>query len=230
MRSLRTKLCAHPALPLALPFVLYIAFLVLEGVARKSFPASAPFDTRLIYPCKVACVALLLVYFWRRYGELATFGLRLHEVLWSVVAGMGVFLLWISLDHGWMSFGRSAGYDPSNLSGDIDWSLALPRLLGATVVVPVMEELFWRSLVLRWIAHPEFMDVPPARVGLRALLICSALFGAGHTLWLAGIVAGLAYGVLYMKSTNLWAPVLAHATTNGLLGLWVLHTGQWSFW
>jgi len=96
--------------------------------------------------------------------------------------------------------------------------------------VPVMEELFWRSFMLRWLAHPEFTGVSPARAGLRALLISSVMFGAEHTLWLAGIVAGLAYGALYMQSKNLWAPVVAHATTNGMLGLWVLHTGQWSFW
>jgi CAAX prenyl protease-like protein len=230
MCSLRIQLREHPALPKALPFALYITFLLLEGLVTKSSSASVPFDSRLIYPCKVACVALLLVFFWRHYEEFAKFSLRPQERLRSIAVGIGVFLLWISLDHGWMSFGHSAGYDPRNLSGDIDWSLALPRLLGAVVVVPVMEELFWRSFVLRWIAHPKFIDVSPARVGLRALLISSVLFGAEHTLWLAGIVAGLAYGWLYMKSNNLWAPVLAHATTNGMLGLWVLHTGQWRFW
>lgn len=230
MRALSTQLCEHPALPRMLPFVLYLSFLVLEGVVSMSSPASALFDTRLIYPCKVACVALLLVFFWRCYGELAKFSLQLHEVLWSVVAGIGVFLLWINLDHGWMSVGHAAGYDPRNLSGDVDWSLALPRLLGAALVVPVMEELFWRSFVLRWIADPQFIRVSPAHVGLRALLISSVLFGVEHTLWLAGIVAGLVYGWLYMKIKNLWAPVLAHATTNGMLGVWVLHTGQWSFW
>lgn len=230
MSPLRAQLYRHPALPMALPFALYMAFLVVEGVFGDSISASALFDHRLIYPCKAACVVLLLAFFWSRYDELAKFSLRPHEVAWSVVVGMGVFLLWTNLDLGWTSFGHSAGYDPRSLSGDIDWSLALPRLLGAAVVVPVMEELFWRSFVLRWIAHPEFAAVTPARAGLRALLISSVLFGAEHTLWLAGIVAGLAYGWLYMRSNNLWVPVLAHATTNGMLGLWVLHTGQWSFW
>jgi CAAX prenyl protease-like protein len=51
-----------------------------------------------------------------------------------------------------------------------------------------------------------------------------------HSLWAAGILAGLAYGWLYMKTNNLWVPILAHAVTNGMLGLWVLHTGQWTFW
>jgi uncharacterized protein len=230
MRSLPTQLGEYPAWPWVLPFALYMAFLALEGFVGKSLSNAVSFDARLIYPCKVACVALLLAFLWRRYGELAKFSLRLHDVLWSAVVGIGVFMLWINLNFGWMSLGHVAGYDPRNLSGDIVWLLALPRLLGAALVVPVMEELFWRSFVLRWVAHPKFVDVSPAQVGLRALLISSVLFGSAHTLWLAGIVAGLAYGGLYMKSRNLWAPILAHATTNGLLGLWVIHTGQWDFW
>src|SRR5208282_4487634 len=113
MRALRTQFCEHPAMPKVLPFLLYMAFLVLETVAGKVFS----FDTRLVYPCKVVCVALLLVYFWRRYEDLAKFNMRLHEVLWSLLVGIGVFLLWISLDQGWMILGHSAGYDPRNPAG-----------------------------------------------------------------------------------------------------------------
>lgn len=228
MRSLCKQLYGHPALPRALPFILYIALLALADVLGQS--ASAAYDVRLIYPCKVACVALLLVFFWQRYGELTRFSLQLPQILWSLITGVAVFLIWINLDQAWMSFGHSAGFDPRKLSGAIDWSLALPRFLGAALVVPVMEELFWRSLVMRWIDHPDFLNLSPAHIGLRALLVSSVLFGLEHTLWLSGVTAGLAYGWLYMKSKNLWAPVLAHATTNGLLGLWVLQTGQWSFW
>lgn len=213
--------------------MLYIAFLALESAASQSLKNTsipALFDARLIYPCKVLSIALLPLVFGWRYEELAKFSLQLREVLWSIVVGGGVFLLWIYLDQEWMRLGQSTGYDPRNLSGAIDWSLALPRLLGAVLVVPVMEELFWRSFIMRWIKYPEFLKAAPVRIGLRALLISSVMFGLGHSLWLAGIIAGLAYGWLYVKSQSLWAPVLAHATTNGLLGLWVLQTGQWSFW
>jgi len=223
------RICRHPALPMAIPFILYIAFLVLErSIAHGA--QSGGYDVRLIYPCKVTCVALLLGFFWRRYGELARCDLKLHQIMWSVVTGVVVFLLWISLDQAWMSFGHSTGFDPRKLSGAIDWSLALPRWLGAVLVVPVMEELFWRSFLMRWIDQPDFLNLPPPHVGWRALLISSILFGLEHSLWLSGMVAGLVYGWLYIKSRTLWAPVLAHAMTNGLLGLWVIKTGQWSFW
>lgn len=213
--------------------MLYLVFLALESAVSQSLKntfTTSLFDARLIYPCKVLSVALLLLVFRGCYEELAKFSMQLRDVLWSVGVGGGVFLLWINLDHGWMSLGQSTGYDPRNLSGAIDWSLALPRLMGATLVVPIMEELFWHSFMMRWIDYPEFLKVSPVRIGLRALLISSVMFGLGHNLWLAGIIAGLAYGWLYVKSQSLWTPVLAHVTTNGLLGLWVLQTGQWSFW
>jgi CAAX prenyl protease-like protein len=93
-----------------------------------------------------------------------------------------------------------------------------------------MEELFWRSFLMRWVASPDFETVEPARAGLKAFIITVVLFGFEHNLWLAGIVAGIAYTLLYMRYRTLWSPILAHAVTNGLLGLWVVHTGSWAFW
>ena len=51
-----------------------------------------------------------------------------------------------------------------------------------------------------------------------------------HTLWLAAILAGLAYALLYRWSGRLWTAVIAHAVTNGLLGLWVIASHRWEFW
>jgi CAAX prenyl protease-like protein len=51
-----------------------------------------------------------------------------------------------------------------------------------------------------------------------------------HTLWLAAIIAGLAYAWLYIRTGKLWVAVLAHAVTNGLLGAWVVFTGNWGYW
>jgi CAAX protease family protein len=103
-------------------------------------------------------------------------------------------------------------------------------LAGAVLVVPVMEELFWRSFAMRWIQDHDFLAVPPSRVGLKALGIGAVLFGLEHHLWFAGILAGLAYGWLYLRTGNLWVPILSHAVTNGLLGAWVLYTRSWEFW
>jgi CAAX prenyl protease-like protein len=93
-----------------------------------------------------------------------------------------------------------------------------------------MEELFWRSFLLRWVDRSDFMRLDPRTLSLRALVYCAIPFGLEHNLWFAGILAGLAYGLLYRRTGTLWAPVLAHALTNLLLGLWVVRTGNWQFW
>jgi CAAX prenyl protease-like protein len=56
------------------------------------------------------------------------------------------------------------------------------------------------------------------------------VFTLAHTLWLGAVVAGLAYAWLYWRTGKLWVPVIAHAVTNGVLGVWVVMTGNWAFW
>jgi len=68
------------------------------------------------------------------------------------------------------------------------------------------------------------------RVSAMAVALSSALFALEHSLWLAGLIAGLAYAGLYITTNNLRAPVLAHAVTNAILGLWIVATGSWHLW
>jgi CAAX prenyl protease-like protein len=63
-----------------------------------------------------------------------------------------------------------------------------------------------------------------------AVALTTGLFAVEHSLWVAGLMAGLAYAGLYMTTNNLRAPVLAHAVTNAILGLWILTTGSWHLW
>jgi CAAX prenyl protease-like protein len=93
-----------------------------------------------------------------------------------------------------------------------------------------MEELFWRSFLMRWIERAQFEAVPPRQVGFRAVMLSTFVFMLAHTLWLAAILAGVAYALLYIRSGKLWTAVLAHAVTNGALGIWVVATRNWQFW
>lgn len=210
-----------------LPFALYMAFLAIEGVAADLAPG---LDVRWLYPAKIAAVVAVLGYYRSVYSELFSRPGWLWTGLVAPLLGLVVFVLWINMDFGWMNLGGAAGFDPRNAAGAFDWPLVLFRITGAALVVPLMEELFWRSFLLRWIQQPRFLDLAPVQIGLRAILISSTLFGLEHSLWLAGIVAGVAYAWLYRASGNLWAPIVAHATTNLVLGLWVLNTGAWQFW
>lgn len=211
-----------------LPFGLYILLLVLEGMLPDWVP---DFDVRWLYPVKAGLVALALVVLWRHYTELKSWSLSFGHVFLSLAVGLLVLVLWVNLDAGWMLMGEMGkGYNPTQETGQIDWMLVAFRIAGAALVVPIMEELFWRSFLQRWVQNPDFLALNPAQIGLKALLIASALFAIEHVQWLAGLIAGLAYGWLYIRTRNLWAPILAHAVTNGGLGIYVVTTGQWSFW
>lgn len=206
------------------PFAAFMALLALRG--------AAPFDARWLYGVTVLVVGGLLVWWWREYGELARQNLPLpRDLALSVAVGAAVFGLWIVLDAPWMTLGEpAAAFVPLNAHGELDWPLVAVRWVGAALVVPVMEELFWRSFLMRWVERPQWETVSPQRVGLRAVVLSTFVFMLAHTLWLAAIVAGLAYAWLYVRTGTLWAPVIAHAVTNGVLGAWVVATRQWQFW
>lgn len=219
-----------PLLVRVLPFALYIA--LLAGTPGLSVQIDGWGDPRWLYGVRSLLVASLLILFWRHFSELRGQAQpALPEMGLALGVGLLVLLLWLLLADGVFVLGRpGSGFVPLRPDGALDWPLSLLRLTGSAVVVPVMEELFWRSFLMRWLAARDFANFPPARVGWRALLLSSVVFGFEHAQWLAGILAGLAYGWLYMRSGNLWTAVIAHSTTNFLLGVWVLSTGSWHYW
>jgi len=228
---------SQPVLARGLPFAIYIAFLVIAS-SPPAFPPGSkltpglPVDLRWLYAVQIALVIGALVFYRHEYLELAApSSVRIADWGLSLLIGVLVFVLWINLDNGWMTIGEArTGFVPTNDADGIVWPLLFVRIFGAAAVVPVMEELFWRSLVQRWIDQKDFLALAPAAGSLRALLLTSVVFGFEHGLWLAGITSGLAYGWLYRRSGSLWPPIVAHSLTNLLLGVWVVNTGQWQFW
>lgn len=208
------------------PFIFYIAIMALSGLL-----ADFGIDVRWTYTIRAGGTALLLLYLRKHYIELKwPPSLSLNTILVSVLMGLLVFLLWINLDQPWMIIGAASGFDPRTADGELNYLMVAFRLAGGALVVPVMEELFWRSFIMRWIDRADFSALSPVNISTKALFISSILFASEHSYWFAGLVAGLVYGLLYIRTQNLWAPVIAHAVTNGVLGVWVLYTGHWNYW
>ena len=218
------------ALPRVLPFFTYLFFILIADVLI--WAGYAQEQLRYLYVVKIGVVLALLWIYRRHYTELAWPGPALmgwRAIVWAVLAGIVVLVLWLNLGASWMVIGESAGFDPRSGNG-YDWPLLVARIAGAALVVPVMEELFWRSFLLRWLQSPNFLAVEPSLLRFRYILMTAILFGFEHNLWFAGILAGLAYGWLYVRFRTLWSAIIAHGVTNGLLGVWVLMTGQWAYW
>jgi CAAX protease family protein len=224
----------HPGFTRSLPFALFILLLAIElswGTLQTIIPGLESVDKRWLYAVKSGLAALALIWLWPRYDELKPFPKRASDWLTAIFIGLLIFVLWINLTQPWALLGdMGKGFEPLQPDGRFDFLLAGIRLGGSALVVPVIEELFWRSFIMRWIDKPDFLSLQPQRVSAKGLLLSSALFAVEHNQWFAGFIAGLAYGWLYKKTGKLWLSIVAHAITNGVLGIWVLNTGSWQFW
>ena len=69
------------------------------------------------------------------------------------------------------------------------------RIVGSVVAVPLAEELAFRGYLTRRLIAADFQDVPLGRLTWLSFLVSSALFGALHGRWLAGILAGMIYAM-----------------------------------
>jgi CAAX prenyl protease-like protein len=157
---------------------------------------------------------------------------------WEAVAvGVGVCVMWIGLDDWYpkLSFSKAGVENANPFLVFGQHSLAAycflgVHLFGMTVVVPPLEEVFYRSFLYRYIARQSFMEVPLNRFLPLPFFVTALLFGCEHSQWLAGILCGMAYQWLVLRKNRLGDAMAAHAITNLLLGIWVVWRGAWNFW
>ncbi|MCF7849291.1 MAG: CAAX prenyl protease-related protein [Kiritimatiellales bacterium] len=117
-------------------------------------------------------------------------------------------------------------YDP-NVTG---WPNFWVHMFGTSVVIAVIEEFFFRGFLYRWMMGSPFFKIPMNKLHWPLLFIISAFFGIEHFEWMAGIICGLAFGLLAIKTGDIWASIIAHGTTNFLLGLYVIKYNAYQFW
>jgi CAAX prenyl protease-like protein len=188
--------------------------------------------TLYLYPVKTIAVALLLIFYRNSYSEIICSDLAKNgRTLFAIITGIIVFILWINMDWPLATIGSSKGFDPTIVSENFTRYIIIGfRIVGASLIVPIMEELFWRSWLLRYIISPDYRSVEIGRFTLSSFLIGTVMFGMEHNLWLAGIMAGAIYSLLLYRTKSLAQCILAHGITNMLLGIYVLNTGKWHFW
>ena len=217
-------------MPAWLAYVAPLAvFLLLTQVEGMFGSAWYP----LLYSAKVLIVAALLIA-WRRQFPEAAPAARGVEI--ALPLGILLCIAWVAIDHVTPHFrflGTREGYDPFiQIANPAElWAFLAVRFAGLVVLVPFMEELFWRSFLLRFIIKPE--DFKAVTIGtwepmsFAAVVVVMAL---AHPEWLAAAVFSAAMnGLLYWKK-NLFACIVAHGTTNLCLGLYVIYAHAWIYW
>jgi len=212
-----------------LPFALYVVFLAAGGYLFD-FCAEKPAVRIGFYAVQLAVVVLALFWALPQCEELKKQCHRLSDWLLAVVAGVAVFVLWIFLDIPLLTFGTPEVFDPYSLPAEWIVLFIALRFVGSVLIVPVFEELFWRSFILRYIINSNFLKTPLAAFSWLSFIAGAILFGMEHYFWFAGIVAGMVYSLLLYRSKSLYPPMLSHAVTNLLLGIYVVTTQKWIFW
>ncbi len=201
---------SRPWLPYVLPMGIYMAFLLFQSNANLLW----------LYPVKTFAVAGALWWFRREYVEMR------RGMAWlGIGVGLVAIVIWIAIDPLYPKLSHAAPFDPSGRYGFI-----AVRVFGAVAVVPLMEELFWRAFLIRWLVKEDFKSVPVGTFTWPSFLITVALFGAEHNQWLAGLICGALYNWLLYRTRCVWSCVVAHAVSNAALAAWVLVTGDWKFW
>ncbi len=182
-----------------------------------------------VYPLQTLICAGLLAYYWRAYEF---HGLK--QVLFTLALALLVFVLWISPQAFFGVAARRDGFNPEifPLGSTAYWATLAFRFLRLVIVVPLVEEIFWRGFLLRYLIDEKFTTVPFGKFSWLSFGVVTAAFTFAHSSadWPAAALTGVLYNVIAYRTRSLASCVLAHAVTNLVLGLWIVYTKQWGFW
>lgn len=225
MTFLGQKLQTSPIHARVVPYVVLVALTVLQD----SFAGPGRYWLYL---------GKMLVGIWCIWEMRALVPEMRWALSWEAVAvGILVFVLWVGLDpfypklqllvkagepwNPFHEFGQNSGWA---------WFFVTVRTVGSALVVPPIEESFYRSFLYRYFVRLNFVEMPFHRLHWLSLLVTSLLFGLAHYQWLAGFLCGLAFQGLVIRKNRLGDAMTAHAITNFLLGIWVVWKNAWIFW
>ena len=196
----------------------------------------APEGIEWLYPARVIAVFATILLCSR-----SVLDFRLKNALGSILLGVAVFAIWIGPDVLWPHY-RAFWLFTNSITGQVAssvppavqsrMSFILFRSIGCVLLVPVLEELFWRGWLSRWLIDGEdFRSVPLGAYTAASFWIGSAMFASEHgPFWDVGLIAGIAYNWWMCRTKSLADCMLTHAVTNGCLSIYVLAAGQWQYW
>jgi uncharacterized protein len=216
-----------PAVPYVAPFVIFLALIGLSHL--WPMPALADEILRLV----VMLAVLVLV-------ARPAMDFRIQNWGVSVLVGVAIFILWIAPDllfpqyRSFFLFDNSVvGTARSSLTEAArhDGPVLFLRTLRAVAIVPIVEELFWRGWLLRWVINSDFEKVPLGSYSALSFWAVALLFASEHgPYWDVGLMAGIIFNWWMIRTKSLGDLILAHAVANACLSGYVIAAGKWEYW
>jgi exosortase E/protease (VPEID-CTERM system) len=208
---------ANPTAAYLMPLLIVLA----AGMIAHAM--SAGFE--LFYPLRFAGALGALWYYRRSYT-----GIDFRCSWRAPVLGAVLFCVWVVLAN-WLTAPASEPQALALLPAPLRMMWIGCRVLAGILTVPLAEELAYRGYLMRRLVGPRFESVAFQDVRWPALGLSALAFGVMHGgMWLPGILAGLVYGALAIRTGKLGEAVVAHGTTNALVAAYVLLFGQWQLW
>jgi CAAX prenyl protease-like protein len=223
----RGSLVGQGALPYVAPFGVFLAFLAIDRFL--------PFRIEWNHALRFGVVFGLLIALSR--GVIPR---RISNPLGSIVLGVAVFFIWIGPDLLWPAYRQTLLFHngivgapesslPQGAKGNVMFLVF--RVLSSVVNVPVLEELFWRGWLMRWLISADFGKVPLGSYSAQSFWFVAVLFAVEHgSYWDVGLIAGILYNWWMIRTRSLSDCMLAHAVTNACLAWYVVARDQWHYW
>lgn len=207
------------------PMILFIILNVVEG----KLPANLyPFA----YIAKIAIVMLVLG-FTAKSWNLELSASRKALITGGIFGVVGI-ALWIGIEKvPYQHIGSRSSYNPFTAILDPSFRMLwiATRFIGLAAVVPIIEELFWRGFLVRYIDNmDDYRKVIAGNHSWIATGVVTAAFASIHPEWLAAVVYALLTDQLLRRTKSVGACVVMHAVTNLLLGVYVVATKSWHLW
>jgi uncharacterized protein len=230
-------------LPLVV-FMLISALVPVFKTANSALPWYEAAPEHWLYPLQCIVVGAILWSFRSHYTLQPWRNLGLALLLGTVGIGVWVLPAWLFAQWKvetppswweWLGFvERKDGFDPTLFSGTSYTITVVLRFVRMVVIVPFVEELFWRGFLMRYVVagEREFTRVPFGKHSWPCFWIVTLAVTLIHQQadWAAAFVWGSLMYLLATKTKSLGACIVMHAVGNLLLGLYVLRTQQWGFW
>ena len=245
------RLLASPTAAHVLPLVLFTLLNAVPGFFRienSELPWHVRAPEHWVYPLQTVLCAVVLVMFRKHYTLAPWRGLGLAFVLGVVGIAFWVApaLVREALIQGghepakwweWLGLAeRTEGFDPMIAQDSPLWFSVVVGLRFArmVLVVPLIEELFWRSFLMRFLLTEDgrFEKIAFGTHTWKVFWIVTAAVMLIHNTedYLGAFVWGALMYFVAVKTKSLGACVFMHAVGNLALGLYVMKTQQWGFW
>ena len=220
-----------------LPYAVWMGLLFGLPATAETYALRTGLTAASLAVAAVFGLAPALHPFWRTRRPFAW-----DDVLAGLAIGLVVCFLWIYperfacyRDFSLLGFVGLAGGTPVESASPYDpavcgWTLTWIKLIGSAFIIAPVEEIFFRSFLYRWLQRSAWTSIDLGTFDWSAFLWMVGLFSLEHhTRLAAGAMAGAFYGWLAIRR-GIGSAILAHVTTNLVLGLYVILMNAWHFW